>query len=44
MDLSHEQQIGYGYQTPHTIYHPTCTSGPHIGEEDIRGLIHNTLG
>ncbi|KAJ8429049.1 hypothetical protein Cgig2_023920 [Carnegiea gigantea] len=39
-----EQRVDSRYQTPYTISHPTGASESHIGEEDIRGLIHDTLG
>ena len=39
-----EQQVDSRYQTPYTVFHPTSASGSCIGEEHIRGLIHDALG
>lgn len=39
-----EQWVDSRYQTPYTISHPIGASGSRIGEEDIRGLIHDALG
>ncbi|KAJ8447014.1 hypothetical protein Cgig2_033583 [Carnegiea gigantea] len=43
MDFSREEWVDSRYQTSDTIAHPTGASGSCIGEEDIRGLIHDAL-
>ncbi|KAJ8443090.1 hypothetical protein Cgig2_030858 [Carnegiea gigantea] len=40
--LAHPRQV-YLELTSYTIAHPTGASGSYIGEEDIRGLIHDAL-